>query len=957
MAAVAHNPKFAKKVGVPQSVGKEFNDADRKAKGGKVKKTAEAIRRMESAAPHPKLFSTLENLIAEAPFEKAPSSQWEGYLQPGRPFEVEGLSFPLKKEELEYSGASALFDSLRDVDELLSKERLLKRIGDDRLRLQSELRPQDNYQNWSSANVPGAIPGSYETSLTTFPKRFDDLNRTAITLAGYPTHYTPETLSWSRTTRHGVPGKGVVRLIDEIQSDRASAAGERGWHTPEGDWITHGPFSETFFPERLERLGHLMRRGWSPRPGTRFLNRSDYHRIPDAPFKDPADYSRLELKKQVLKALDRGDRYLGTTPSEVQISRYEQAMTPERRAGMEHVYDKIVPGELAKLARQYDIPLTEVELQSSLVRGDPRIPLLAEFDEELPSAFLRESIDVDDDPSFFANNVSELIANYRDVFRGDSVVNSRLTQLERTLNREWKSVHRKAQAIDPEDTRILDALVNENPDIHRSLMELDSINSMALRRRANVLGDKPQKLTALDLDPESESVKRLNRVGIPLWTLPALTGAGALMAPDDEIGYAKGGKVIDMIDALEKVRKRVRGAYRSEERAEVVPLDREERVRQRLTELRREIDRGRMDEAFAADVEPPSDSVWPLRAIEETSPPEAPRQMIDLSGPVVDIDRAKPHLVNQAGEIIKPGSRLKSFRGEDYELVDLQPPHRPGTSGRVIVRRPGSKGSDEAYYPGVFDLQFRMPDAVMRSGILTDEIPPTRKAEGGEVKREPSESLSILNRLVRGLGLPEASDTRARLLSGLASMIYSRDPKTGELSLIPRPTLNLSPEGKLSYGGGLPGLVEDTLALPALYDVFKKEGEEHDAPEWAHAAQERSDQQMSTILEELGLKDPEGFGENFDEALGTMLGQFPLKPRTVGKIARKIGPEARELAGGIAGSPLEYLFPTIEARPQNYLMGAGFGGSLGSIDQWLPAISERLQKLGLVAPDETEGEE
>lgn len=29
MAAVAHNPAFAKKVGVPQSVGKDFNAADK----------------------------------------------------------------------------------------------------------------------------------------------------------------------------------------------------------------------------------------------------------------------------------------------------------------------------------------------------------------------------------------------------------------------------------------------------------------------------------------------------------------------------------------------------------------------------------------------------------------------------------------------------------------------------------------------------------------------------------------------------------------------------------------------------------------------------------------------------------------------------------------------------------------------------------------------------------------
>ena len=40
MAAIAHNPAFAKKVGVPQSVGKEFNNADKGKKfrsGGMAK--------------------------------------------------------------------------------------------------------------------------------------------------------------------------------------------------------------------------------------------------------------------------------------------------------------------------------------------------------------------------------------------------------------------------------------------------------------------------------------------------------------------------------------------------------------------------------------------------------------------------------------------------------------------------------------------------------------------------------------------------------------------------------------------------------------------------------------------------------------------------------------------------------------------------------------------------------
>ena len=41
MAAVAHNPAFAKKAGVPQSVGKEFNKADKGKtfkQGGDMKK-------------------------------------------------------------------------------------------------------------------------------------------------------------------------------------------------------------------------------------------------------------------------------------------------------------------------------------------------------------------------------------------------------------------------------------------------------------------------------------------------------------------------------------------------------------------------------------------------------------------------------------------------------------------------------------------------------------------------------------------------------------------------------------------------------------------------------------------------------------------------------------------------------------------------------------------------------
>lgn len=44
MAAIAHSPAFAKKAGVPQSVGKDFNRADM----AKQKATAKQLRKLRA---------------------------------------------------------------------------------------------------------------------------------------------------------------------------------------------------------------------------------------------------------------------------------------------------------------------------------------------------------------------------------------------------------------------------------------------------------------------------------------------------------------------------------------------------------------------------------------------------------------------------------------------------------------------------------------------------------------------------------------------------------------------------------------------------------------------------------------------------------------------------------------------------------------------------------------------
>jgi len=46
MAAIAHNPAFAKKVGIPQSVGKDFDEADKGKKFGSGGRTRPDVQKV-----------------------------------------------------------------------------------------------------------------------------------------------------------------------------------------------------------------------------------------------------------------------------------------------------------------------------------------------------------------------------------------------------------------------------------------------------------------------------------------------------------------------------------------------------------------------------------------------------------------------------------------------------------------------------------------------------------------------------------------------------------------------------------------------------------------------------------------------------------------------------------------------------------------------------------------------
>jgi len=77
MAAIAHSPSFARKVGVPQSVGKDFNEAD---KGRKFAKGGDTMAKKDSEFDDD--VSTVKRALYKQPGDAALYSRERG-LSPG----------------------------------------------------------------------------------------------------------------------------------------------------------------------------------------------------------------------------------------------------------------------------------------------------------------------------------------------------------------------------------------------------------------------------------------------------------------------------------------------------------------------------------------------------------------------------------------------------------------------------------------------------------------------------------------------------------------------------------------------------------------------------------------------------------------------------------------------------------------------------------------------------------
>lgn len=59
------------------------------------------------------------------------------------------------------------------------------------------------------------------------------------------------------------------------------------------------------------------------------------------------------------------------------------------------------------------------------------------------------------------------------------------------------------------------------------------------------------------------------------------------------------------------------------------------------------------------------------------------------------------------GKPVEIGDRVKSFRGEPYEVVRIEGPRRSGSTGRLWVRNDSMRPTDEtSYFPSVFGAEW-----------------------------------------------------------------------------------------------------------------------------------------------------------------------------------------------------------------------------------------------------------
>lgn len=509
------------------------------------------------------MFSTLDELIDAAPQERMTPQKWREYLAPGRVLEREDVAFPLKKEELEYAKLEDVLGSF--LDNPVDKQVLRDRIYEKRPKIYRNDDPED--ERFSRYSTQGPYRKQYLENQTFMPS-----------MGEYPTHFEGDTISWHRGTRHDTrENQGILRLIDEIQSDRHSAAAEKMRVTPDGSLTPDVPGDNSTYPttrrgyrtpEQEAELKRYHTALTAPDSGElpadyRQSTNNEFLRLnsipPDAPFKGSPDYGRLEIKQGLLDAVGAGDSFLGITPSEGPIGWFQSG--PGQQPGMKEAYDRVYPGELKKLARQYgaefrDAPINVTDRKSVVTNR-----VLADQLMEVDAVDMPDYLDMISQGHYedHANDLDNLVKGFV-IPEGNKGFRTEQNQIQRMVT-EFK---KKADDHDNGRYDVDDDVFAEMAEkIHARILGLD--NALHGANPAQTI--KTRNIPSMVLTPDIR--EKIKRIGVPIWSLAGTAaGLGAIGQQDrdaDAQAFAEGGRVekkpsraIQMIDQVaDRVAERV----------------------------------------------------------------------------------------------------------------------------------------------------------------------------------------------------------------------------------------------------------------------------------------------------------------------------------------------------------------------------------------------------------------
>jgi hypothetical protein len=503
-----------------------------------------ATRAKNAKAPREGYFSVLDELAQRLPADREFSKEEIlQRLKPGNLLKVDDMVWPLKKEEIDYALMPALrgigdySDLSPQVTNRLTRDDLVKSIRERRPEFKPDLKAQQ-YKNYADYQFDASnrTPGSYFESVTDSPN-----------FGQHETHYSPQNLMFSRGAAADFGEEQPVRVIQEMQNDRANDSRRKikeSAFMPDpgadyGDrvrgWVPHGEDTSG----RLDDIDRRIREAapvtedatgrfiiQEPDDGAAFNALIDERkslpfRVPDAPFKDPAGYGRLEIKNNILDAIDQGQSGVGITPR-----------SPVGKDVHNHTYSSVYPGELRKLSDQYRGEMTSGEMRT---RGDPVIDLV---DME-PVAGGRDyfpTLGHVFDPEFYHRGADHPI--YPDVERWanlDQGVDSLMNQLRVVSPTDYPNLLRAQAEFRHELQRYTEAMDYRDSMTDLEKMDLDEIMSEHVEKFKNAALEAEQNArhasgSAMDVPYNRhtpEFVERVKKYGLPLFSV---AGAAA-MAP------------------------------------------------------------------------------------------------------------------------------------------------------------------------------------------------------------------------------------------------------------------------------------------------------------------------------------------------------------------------------------------------------------------------------------------